>query len=64
MKVRKYEDSIVSNAREPVLSHFQTLVEKSTRSGVFLAKFEVFGNMIKHSWFVLYSFSVETKAMD
>ena len=39
-------------------------VEKSTQSGVFLTKFEVFGNAMKHFSFVVYSFSVETKTME
>ena len=41
--------SYVSNTEDRVSPHFQTQknVENTTRSGVFLMNFEVFGNVVK-----------------
>ena len=36
-------------------------VENMTHSEVFLTKFEVFGNVVKHGLSLLYIFSIKTK---
>ena len=38
----------ISNMRDSVSPNTEKRVENTTRSGVFLIKFEVFGNVMKH----------------
>ena len=59
--------SNTSNTRDSVSSDFQTLrreleipFENTTCSGVFLTKFEVFGNQMKH--YIKYTFDISSQS--